>query len=409
MRVLLLALLTLTACSKAPTVTALTPAPEMAPVPQLVGGGSDVGSGGDSLAKDHLAAWFVGKDKVIHACVETDPTFGVTPEVAREHILKAFAMWKAYIEERAVHAMAPPAKQLSTEVKLDSKCDGTADLTFYLGVENDAVAKARWQFHEPTAFVQRLSYDPAQALGRGFIWVSRHEGIRKGFPDWNREGRLLAILLHEIGHVFGNDHVPGTVMTDGINRLLESDWSGEPLAKIDHCRELSPCLDCDYGAFVHPETFDSENAEFLKRVFGAKAEGKMMLAVSRNFVGNFLGLSIFEGEDLSRTGRFLLANRTTRPAFSSGAATFKVLHDGEILAGSDESFIQYSTIFAVTGGIPKKTGMLILEYNLSTCPNHWIDNRYPLEASIVDDDEQKSLASFDFKARHDPKNETIYP
>ncbi len=408
MKTSVLFFLLLAGCTRAPIVV-LNEAPRV-PAPQLIGGGSDVGSGGDNQAPDHLAAWFIGKERVIKACVETSTDFGVSSTVAHDTILTAFTQWKYYIEGHGVWATEPVAKQLSTSVDLKDGCDGSADISFFLGVENETVRAAKGQFNNPTAFIQRTSFDPAVALEKGFVWVSRHGGVKSGFPDWKQDGRLLTILEHELGHVYGNDHVPGTVMAENISGLFATEWAGEALAEIDHCRELAPCIDCDYGIQLDPRSVDNEKTSFLRKILGAKAEGPLTLKLSRTgMYGSFLGLGMQEESNLTTHSNYLLANRNTHPAFSTELATFKRFIEGRVTSGSDVSSIQYSTVIQNKNGALDSVGMIIIEYNLATCGSYWSEGRYPVEVSYVEDDEQKPLGSFADVWRRTPGMVPIYP
>ncbi len=400
----LVSMLVLAGCQRQLVVQA--PAPSDLPAQQMSGGGTDVGSGGDNHAKDHLAAWFLGEDRPIAVCFEIGPEFGADKETVRKILESAFAQWGNYIKG---HNLYPEEKapKLSTKLTLSDVCDGKQELAVYLGVENAVVKAAKGQFDNPTAFVQRTHYDPATGLGRGFIYVSPAGSVRANFPDWKREGRLEAMLLHEIGHIYGNDHVPGTIMAQGISELLAGNWAGEYLARIDHCRELTPCYDCDYYARVHSVFQDESQAGFFESL-GVKSKGDFFIGVSRNFVGNFLGMVVIEPE-LKPYGyaKFLLANRTSRPVHSSGAATFKIVQGDQVFTRGDVSLIQYSTLFEVPA--LKVSGMMILEYNMASCQSDWPDNRSPLEASFVRNDEQHPMASFGIPVVRNQKDGTIYP
>jgi hypothetical protein len=81
----------------------------------------------------------------------------------------------------------------------------------------------------------RTDYDQAQLRGEGFIYVSPVHGRLSfrgavGKPDlwsWGGGAKLYAILLHELGHVFGLPHM-------GAMGELMSEGFGEILAAIQH-------------------------------------------------------------------------------------------------------------------------------------------------------------------------------
>lgn len=84
-------------------------------------------------------------------------------------------------------------------------------------------------------------------------------------PHWGpkTQDALAGLVLHEMGHVFGNGHVDGTVMTPRIGHYLEIDTSPTAhtsrnvalYSKIDSQIELVSCMECR-TAYASAETFD---------------------------------------------------------------------------------------------------------------------------------------------------------
>jgi hypothetical protein len=260
-------------------------------------GGGSSSTGGDNLAPDRNSAWFLGADRVIRVCAEIDPQFGVPLETAKDTILSGFSIWGAYIGAKKLYhdPSYKPIQRLATRVEMIVACDGTEDLKFYLGVNGPDTAAAKAEFDDPTGFARRTHYDRKQGWGKGFIWIAG-EGARKPgedrFPDWTLRDTLLAMILHELGHVYGNEHVAGTIMTSDINRLLtDSEYPADNQYRrrrtIDHARELTPaCASCaeTYEASSTERIGPSNNLDF-DRVFrllvGRAAMGKSKVSLTR--------------------------------------------------------------------------------------------------------------------------------
>jgi len=362
-------LLLLSACQPV-SVTSTAPIGAL----ELGGGASDVGSAGDNHPDDYLAAWFLGEKKIIQVCLEVAPDFGVDKSQARATIQEAFKNWKHYIEGHHIHFLRhfydlseAGDLALATQVAISEKCSAQSELRFYLGVENSEVRKARRKFFHPTAFVQRESFGPSIPLGKGFIWIAKAGSLRGGtdfFPNWKREGRLLAILLHEIGHIYGNDHIAGTVMSADISKKLDSQLRGPVLASIDHCRELG------YGAFSGllsevstGGTWEAGRNDFIKQLSLQPFQDRYFFYLHRGDF-EFDSLSISSGDDWENY--FLHVAGGVRPSREeSGLRTFKVLKGSEIWSYPDISYVRYYAVSRQSDF--KDVGSLAIEYNLSAC------------------------------------------
>jgi hypothetical protein len=205
--------------------------------------GNEVGNGGDHLRPQQGAAWFVG-DRKVRICVRAAEGFGQREALQRE-ISRAFATWREYLDRNRPYADAEPPVRFGLDPSFLSACDGTEDLRFYLGTTSDEVERHRQAYENPVAFAARTRL--GDAWGGGFIWVAQPGSVvpERGFPDWRRPNRLLGILLHELGHVLGCDHVEGTILTERISDWLEDDLRGpERLARIDDTETLAVCPGC---------------------------------------------------------------------------------------------------------------------------------------------------------------------
>ncbi len=251
----------------------------------LAGGESSAG------ADDYRvqAAWFRSADPqaVVKGCFEIRKGFGVSASKIETMILEAFRLWGEYPAEKKL--VGPEAIWIAKRLVLKARCRGGEDLAFYLGVDRPEIRKTKKRYRHPFGFVEMTASDqPAQPLwGRGYVWIVEPFGFgRLNAPDWSSsEGSLAALILHEVGHVFGNGHVDGTVMTPKIGQYLEADTalyrSGpsflERYDRIDSERELVDCLFC-------PTTYESDRDKFDVRAAYKELIGKVPTGqVSMNF------------------------------------------------------------------------------------------------------------------------------
>lgn len=181
--------------------------------------GAGVDSGGTDLrAPEHGAAWFLGRDRVIRACLEISPDFGVEAEQARTAIENSFQKWSRYLVARNVSRPDNPL-QITRQLLLATHCSGEkTDLTFYLGVENNLTQQGKKGYDRPIAFAELISRDLEKGWAKGYIWLTKKDS----FPDWSNRDHLEAILAHELGHVFGCDHVQGTIMDKDLAQRIRA-------------------------------------------------------------------------------------------------------------------------------------------------------------------------------------------
>lgn len=213
--------------------------------------GTESSGGVENLSYDQGGAWFSdasGKPRV-RTCLSVSAKFGMSQSELSPQVAAAFQNWAEYIEKTSRPAPAPPAlktPQPVTRVEILPVCDGTEDLKILFGMTNSAVNKAKLKYSAPFGFAEKVSYDVAEAWGKGFIWIAPPRSVGDGHPNWQKPGNLGAILLHELGHVMGVEHIPGTIMDPKIATWIKSDAPEVRvrLGQIDQNRELIPCWSC---------------------------------------------------------------------------------------------------------------------------------------------------------------------
>lgn len=221
-------------------------------------GGID-GSGGGNLRPEAGGAWFLGANKVINYCTIGANDFGVEPGEVNSAIEEAFTKWHAYTVAKHIDYFA-------TTLQRHDPCNGQEDLTFYLGVETEAIAAEKTHYDKPIALNIRNSFDIDAGWSKGLIWLAKPLSVdpAQKLPDFANPQRLVGMLLHEIGHVFGNPHVADTIMSESITFYMSGDMSVDSrLGMIDQNRELSHCHACTttYDGWIASRRLDSNSME----------------------------------------------------------------------------------------------------------------------------------------------------
>lgn len=270
----------------------------------------EVSGGADSYTV--APAYFRSSDpnQKITLCYELSPKFGVPAGEIEADLRSAFSEWAAYIEAKDLHyaVWTGSAGIVGKLGEVRSSCKGNEDLRVYFGVEHPDVTKFRPRFLNPYAF-SAITESSADGLwNKGLLWVAGPGVVdsNKGIPTWNKNstipyGALKYVLIHEIGHIFGNGHVDWTVMTSRIGQWLEdwtnpTGWSSGPThsdLKIDQGLELVPNVNLaqsfqlakQYGCVPvnGVDTCPDQNAlaKAFERIFGHAPVGQVSAVANR--------------------------------------------------------------------------------------------------------------------------------
>jgi hypothetical protein len=200
-----------------------------------------MGNGTDNFSGAFGAAWFTGEMRIVSYCLESDPNFGRSLNQIRTDIQSSWKKWLDYIAFKKLYSSFDTEKLKFPTTIVEQSCNGLEDIHFYFGTETTQISKIKAQYQQPSAISQRESYDSKAGWGKGWIWFSLPGAVDKPaqFPDWTIDNTFQSILLHEIGHVFGNVHINGTIMDRELSqklkdRALKVEWQG----KIDNTKEL---------------------------------------------------------------------------------------------------------------------------------------------------------------------------
>jgi hypothetical protein len=191
---------------------------------------------------EEAIAWFTGKDAAKY-CVEVAGDSGVDPVIAQETVEWAFMKWSEYITRKRINDRGWNFLPIATSYQRVDKCDDSIRLKIYFGVENDEVKKFLPYRKSSLGWAVLTDINFTTQLHRGFVWISPHGSIAPNdpYPDWKDPKNLRAIVLHELGHVFGNGHIPGTIMTGHLSTTIKY---GYPYQSIDIAQELTICENC---------------------------------------------------------------------------------------------------------------------------------------------------------------------
>lgn len=216
-------------------------------------GGISSGGGESYLDDDEIQAWFANPPQKIDTCLKVGKDFGLSSGKAEALVNKSIGIWQKYFKDKDVYSWHPNLG-FSREFDLRTQCQGNESLTIYLGVSTPEIEKEKAKMNLPVAMAKQQSYDTSKHWGKGFIWVAKanlYDNNGYTYPKWNEEERFVAIMLHELGHVFGTPHVEGTIMTERIVSLIRQNMVDyrlpQVLQSVDHNRELLPCKACPWS------------------------------------------------------------------------------------------------------------------------------------------------------------------
>ncbi len=178
-------------------------------------------SGGGELFRDAQNPWFVQNTAQVNYCILMDEEhFGVDESTIDRNITLALDYWKQEF------ARTPPVTGdrvkivVATQKFVKTSCHNSTDLVFQMGYLDGKQIK---EIGDPTHYIStaiRTSYDSVHLKGRGFVYLAPQTGPLKVNDDrlvpdpWSRDnnGRLLMVLIHELGHVFGIPHLSGSAV-----------------------------------------------------------------------------------------------------------------------------------------------------------------------------------------------------
>jgi len=309
--------------------------------------GNEMGNGADHFEGDYGAAWFVGEDRTVVYCVEVDRNFGRSGEQVRADILSSWKKWLDYVSAKKLYDSGLPNTMKYPKILVEKVCDGNEDLRFKFGTEDAEVKREKVKFERPTAFSHRVSFDQVSGWGKGWVWFSLPGSANSSgsFPVWSDDVTFQSVLLHELGHVFGNLHISGTVMDRSLSQKLENqeikkEWFG----KIDQTKELISAGVTPLhtrGFLGGAGYFDPYRA--FEYLVGRKAVGSISVVFRRT---QNTGNSELEVKDAEGTHVFSLVVKPgfNGPAYSSDVPVFKRMRNKESLSSISEGRVNFGVL-----------------------------------------------------------------
>lgn len=189
-------------------------------------------SGGD-IIEDKNNPWFFTKNGTVPAniyyCIDMDTEyFSSTPEKAKDLIERAKIYWQNELkEDNQIFVLAKESFVLT------SCSDKRVQLKFLFGSLRSMGADEQKAIEyvnprERVALAVRTEYDPINLSGKGFIYFSADSGplamSDSNLIDrpWSYDQIFFAIIIHELGHVYGVKHLGnGLMAAEAPNMIIE--------------------------------------------------------------------------------------------------------------------------------------------------------------------------------------------
>lgn len=230
----------------------------------IIAEGQDRGNGGETTDPKRGSAWFAedtkhsvsgkAQKKVVQYCIIASPDFPITIAILKPKVQTAVSEWIRYLKTHRVFEDGAFEKRLTLDWVESQSCDHS-DLKFSFGESDPATEVASRNLNQPWSMALRTSYDAENTWSKGVVWFAKPgiytETSGATYPNWNLSFSIEALLLHEIGHVFGVGHVDGTIMAEDIVSSVKFLNLSDPsrrerqLTQIDQEFEVIPCYSCN--------------------------------------------------------------------------------------------------------------------------------------------------------------------
>ncbi len=186
--------------------------------------------GGGADHPEYLAgtAWFLkGHKPHIDICLKIESDTNLEQERTQNEIRKVYRQWNEYIEQKVYDEETDEEFRYVMDIKFSC---AKPDLEIFIGEWNEPrLNKIKAKFNYPLGLAYREEKYEEKGWSKGLIWIAKdfktpttnHGNV------WDKAHNLYMILLHEIGHTFGNPHKPNTIMKgDIVNDVIYWDPFG---------------------------------------------------------------------------------------------------------------------------------------------------------------------------------------
>jgi hypothetical protein len=354
--------------------------------------GDVVGNGGDYWNEYQKAAWFVGSEPIKY-CLEISPDFGVSEGFIQNDLKEVFKTWRNYISKKGIFFTDSRGKpiKLVTEFKKEN-CNENTELTFYFGTTNSEIEKEKKKYFNPVGFAVKKEYDLVSQRSKGYIWLAN-----PAFSDpklkklsWEKGFTLRGMLLHEVGHIFGNEHIDDTIMSSEIvAKILESSDNMD-LTLIDWGYELAFCYVCnlkyDGGISFLPKNLNGVYKTLTNEIAPSEVSAKLNLEHDHRPAPFRMGH--YEGtlELISKNKTHILYIKTQdldQAGYRSGVGgasfkfpTTKIGNDVFNFSMPNNSLTLMGKLDSISG-----THTIMLEFGVEQI--HMLDRGYALDQSLL--------------------------
>ncbi len=201
-------------------------------------GGETSGGSDQVVLSEILFATKTPTTQGVKICYEKGPAFKVSDSDVESILKWAFQSWADYIVAKDVsYAASSDSEGASLKVAGVKKgCSDGDDLHVFLGITPDSIKPTLKKMIRPLAATAAFSGYEKSYWQKGFIWLAPEGAIdsKSHLPIWPTPVNTRAcdtcavkvqytvndqfkkVILHEMGHVFGNNHVDRTIMSTDL-------------------------------------------------------------------------------------------------------------------------------------------------------------------------------------------------
>ncbi len=309
-----------------------------------------ISSGGESFynAKN---PWVLAGENISY-CLEMDQAgFPMNRQEVLALIEESFQYWQTEFSKNSDLSNSPFRKSYklgNNKIELKEQCLGYEDVQFKLGTNQLSAQELSYleeNGHSYLGVSVRKEYDPKALRGRGFIFISSHDDIKKTFrsPDlyttpWNHHQLLMLTIIHELDHVFGIPHMGSSLMAEVFLDVITSKYYYRsfisygvesfiaPPEKIERCTLLDPDMYNFYKL-----NFRTENCIFLKKLNDSTYE--LYVAMNDGAQEKIASLVSLRSDAYGLESRPIGYLRLTKEQqyFNSSATNFRYLVAGPLI------------------------------------------------------------------------------